>query len=45
LLGKDNVKPTEYKRYCEVMAALYREAASLPAPHAADVLRHIYSER
>jgi hypothetical protein len=45
LLGKDGLKPAEYKRYCEVMAAFYREVTNLPAPQAADVLRHLYSER
>lgn len=45
LLGKDGLKPSEYKRYCEVMAAFYREVTSFPAAQAADVLRHLYSER
>jgi GYF domain 2 len=45
LLDKDGLKPTEYKRYCEVMAAFYREVTRLPATRAADVLRHLYSER
>jgi hypothetical protein len=45
LLGKDALKPGEYKRYCEVMAAFYREITTLPAAQAADVLRHLYSER
>jgi hypothetical protein len=45
LLRKDALKPSEYKRYCEVMAAFYREVTSLPAAQAADVLRRLYSER
>jgi hypothetical protein len=45
LLGKDGLKPSEYKRYCEVMAAFYREVTSFPPAQAADVLRHLYSER
>jgi hypothetical protein len=39
------LKPSEYKRYCEVMAAFYREVTSFPPAQAADVLRHLYSER
>jgi hypothetical protein len=45
LLGKETVRPTEYKRYCEVMAAFYREVTKLPAAQAADLLRHLYSDK
>lgn len=45
LLGKDMVRPAQYKRYCEVMAAFYGEVTRLPATQAADVLRHLYGER
>jgi uncharacterized membrane protein YidH (DUF202 family) len=45
LLGKDTVRPAQYKRYCEVIAAFYGEVTRLPATQAADVLRHLYSEQ
>jgi hypothetical protein len=45
LLGKDTYEPREYKRLCEVLTGFHREIMRLPDPHAADVLRYVYSER
>jgi hypothetical protein len=43
LLTRDKLAPSEYRDYCQVTLALFREVRQLPKHEAVPVLRYLYS--